>query len=174
MSAAAGARAAGAVLLLGAIAGCGYALVGVGGSFPQGVAKVAVASFKNRTDHYGLESQMSTALVQRIMSTGKVKVGTLTEADARFEGIITGYASDPIAYTASRVITQRRVTVTATVEFRVKGAATPTYSEEGITGKAEFDVTGSLTRDSEAEKAAAVKALADLADKAVSSVVEGF
>jgi hypothetical protein len=168
------ARVAAALLLPAVLAGCGYALVGKGGSFPQGVAKVAVAAFKNRTARMGLESQISTALVQRIMSTGKVKVSTLDEADARFEGAITGYASDAIAYTAQRVITQRRVTVTATVEFRVKGEATPSYTEEGITGKAEFDVTGSLTRDSEAEKAATVKALADLADKAVSAVVEGF
>ncbi len=165
------------LLLLPALmlaSGCGYALVGKGGSFPQGVATVSVSAFKNRTDHYGLESQIATALVERIQSTGKVKIGSAAAADAHFEGILTGYASDPIAYNAQRVITQRRVTTTAKVEFWVKGETKAFYSEEGITGKADFAVTGSLARDSASEKEAAAKALADLADKVVSSVVEGF
>ncbi len=162
---------AAAAFLAGA---CGYHLVGRGGSFPAGVRNIAVASFKNRTERYGLEGEVAAAFVQRVLSTGKVKMISLPEADAWFDGVITGYETKPMAYTSKREVTERRVVITAKVEFHVKGEAASFYTGEGLTGRADYTVIGELSQDADAERRATGEALTDLADNVISRVLEGF
>lgn len=153
---------------------CGYHLVGRGGAFPQGVRTVAVSTFRNRTDRYGLEGEASSVFVQEILATGKVLITGIEEADAWFEGVLNGYSSEPIAYNNEGDILERRVRIAATVEFYIKGEKEAFFSEKGLAGRAEYVLTGNLVEDSQAERDAESRALEDLAAKVISRIIEGF
>lgn len=165
-----------AALLLASLAAwsCGYRLVGKGGTFPEGVARVAVPPFKNTTTKPGLETELAAVLSRKVLETGKVSLAEAGEGDATFRGSITAYLNKALAYNAQGDITERRVTVTATVEFLVRGKEEPLFSQAGVTGKGEYRVSGSLAVDASREKEALREAVEELADKVVSLVMEGF
>jgi hypothetical protein len=148
--------------------GCGYHLVGTGGG------TVAVTTFRNATSQYGLEGETSAAFIRALQSSGKVSLADRDRADAWFEGTISGYVNNPISYTAQREVVERRVLVTMAVNFYVRGQDKPFFTEPGMVSRAEYQVTGSVVRDSEQERAAARRAIDDLATRVVSRLVEGF
>lgn len=154
--------------------GCGYNLVGRGGSFPQGVEKIAVLPFRNRTDRFGLEGEASSIFIQEIMATGKVKIADMESADAWFEGTLTEYNTNPIAFTVQREILERRLTITARIDFFLKNGKEPFFSEKGLKGTAEYPVSGNLSEDSQAEREAESRALEELAAGVISRIIEGF
>jgi outer membrane lipopolysaccharide assembly protein LptE/RlpB len=161
-------------VLLVVTASCGYSLIGRGGGLPKGVEKISVSSFRNTTDQYGLEAEATEAFIQELMRNGSARIVKPGEAEARLEGALLAFDNSPVAYTSRGVIVERRVTITARVEFYVTGNEKPFFSEEKGMGWAEYPVSESLVRDTQGEREAARRALADLAQKVVSRLVEGF
>ncbi len=160
------------VILL--LSSCGYQLVGRGGTFPEGVEKVAVKPFKNQTDRSRLEGEASDIFVKELITIGKVTIVDIKDADAWFEGVLRRYDKAPISYGADQEILERRVVITAEVTFQVKGEEEPFYYEETVRGKAEYRVTDDLALDDQSEREAALEALADLASRVISEITEGF
>jgi len=85
------------VVLLG---GCGYQIAGVGDPDPktgyqwrslyrQDVQTVAVPVFTNRTFHQGLESDLTTSVIQQLEEHSPYKVVPADRADTILEGVIT-------------------------------------------------------------------------------------
>ncbi len=153
---------------------CGYRLVGRGGAFPEGVRTVGVRTITNATRRSGIETEFSRALIAALMSTGKVKIVSDGTADAIFSGAVVRFDSSPLAYNASREITERRVTVTVDLDFTPAGGGKSFSSERGVIGKADHLVTGELIADNKAEQEAVENATKDAAERVVNRITEGF
>jgi hypothetical protein len=153
---------------------CGYQLVGKGGTFPAGVEKVAVKPFKNSTERSRLEGEAENIFIQELISTGKVTITSLDDADAWFEGVLTSYDNTPISFTASEEILERRIIILASVGFFIRGDEEPFFYKETARGRAEYEVSNILSVDNERESEAALRALNDLAGRVINTITEGF
>lgn len=153
---------------------CGYRLVGRGGAFPEGIRTVSVQPMANATSRAGIETAFSRALVDTLMSTGKVKVVSGGAADAKFSGSVAGFDSTPIAYNSRREITERRITILVNLDFAPAAGGKSFLSERGLTGKADHLVVGELIADNQAEQEAVEKAVRDAAERVVNRIMEGF
>jgi outer membrane lipopolysaccharide assembly protein LptE/RlpB len=83
-----------AVMLLAAVAGCGYQLTGRGAAFPRDVRTVFVDPIVNRSKEIGVEREMTTLLKSELNRMGQLKVvERLDDADAVLTGIIRQFDS---------------------------------------------------------------------------------
>ena len=155
-------------------AACGYQLVGKGGTFPAGVEKVAVKPFRNSTERSRLEGEAENIFIQELISTGKVTITSLDDADAWFEGVLTSYENNPISFTASEEILERRILIRASIGFFIRGDEGAFFYKEGARGRAEYEVSQVLALDIEREGEAALRALNDLAGRVINTITEGF
>ena len=90
-------RAVGLVLAALVLAGCGYS---TRGNLPDHIKTVAVPIFKNRTLEAGVDTAITSGVVNAFSSGGRVKVVPLDEADAILQGEVVAYqgaVSDTIA-----------------------------------------------------------------------------
>ena len=89
-----------AILLLLSLAGCGYQAAGVGDPdaktgyqwkslYREDVQTVAVPVFVNRSFRRGLESDLTTSVIQQLEEHSPYKVVPAARADTILEGIIT-------------------------------------------------------------------------------------
>ena len=88
-------RALGLALTSLLLAGCGY---GTRGNLPSHIKTVAVPIFKNRTLEPGVESAITSGVVNAFSSGGRVRVVPLAEADAILEGEVVGYSLEGLAF----------------------------------------------------------------------------
>jgi len=72
------------------LAGCGYS---TRGSLPDHIRTVAVPIFKNRTLEPGVETAITSGVVNAFSSGGRLRVVPAEEADALLEGEVVATAS---------------------------------------------------------------------------------
>ena len=80
------------------LAGCGYS---TRGNLPDHIKTVAVPIFKNRTLEPGVESAITSGVVNAFSSGGRVRVVPIGEADAILEGEVMGYTLEGLAFDRS-------------------------------------------------------------------------
>jgi TonB family protein len=80
-----------AVVLACLIGGCGYS-VGLGGNLPSHIKTVAVPIFVNGTQQPAVEGVITAAVINAFVTSGRLKVVSVREADSILEGTVTLYA----------------------------------------------------------------------------------
>jgi len=169
--AAAAALAAAAVL---AAAGCGYRLRGTGSALPPGIRTVSVPVFKNLTTRYELDVKLTRAVIDELVSRGKVRVGADPAAsDAVLEGEITGFTANPIGFTGGNQADRYNVTVTAKVTLKDRASAKALFTNPAFVYQQEYSVPPGTSF--EAVQSEAIDRIAEkFARSLVVSILEGF
>ena len=81
-----GARAVAAFALAALVSGCGYT-IGLGGNLPSHIKTVAVPIFVNGTQQPAVENFITAAVVNAFVTSGRLKVVPVSQADSILEGI---------------------------------------------------------------------------------------
>jgi hypothetical protein len=172
-----GAAAAAAVLVVAAIAAaaaCGYRLRGTGSSLPPRIKTMSVPMFKNQTTRFELDVKLTRAVINELVSRGKVAIGADPAAtDAVLEGEITGFSANPIGFSGANQADKYNITVTAKVTLKDRSSATPLFANPAFIYQQEYDVPPGSSFES-VQTEAIDKIAEKFARSLVVSILEGF
>jgi hypothetical protein len=161
------------VVLACLVGGCGYS-VGLGGNLPSHLKTVAVPIFVNSTQQPAVESVITAAVVNAFVTSGRLKVVSVKEADAILEGNIISYNLDSIAYNSQINVTEYRLRVRVNILFRDVRQGTTLYKQDGLEQWADFRVQGQVSDTLAREDQAARQAAVDIGRRIVASAVDRF
>ena len=161
------------VVLACLVGGCGYS-VGLGGNLPAHIKTVAVPIFVNGTQQPAVESVITAAVVNAFVTSGRLKVVSVKEADSILEGTITGYNLESIAFNAQINVTEYRLRVRVNVLFRDIRENTTLYKQDGLEQWADFRVQGQVSQTLAVEDQAARQAAIEIGRRIVASSVDRF
>jgi len=160
-------------LLLAAVllAGCGYS---TRGSLPDHIKTVAVPIFKNRTLEPGVESAITSGVVNAFSSGGRVKVVPLDEADAILEGEVVSYSLDGLTFDRNANVRAYRLRLVLNVEFRDVRRSAMLWRQEGLQETSDFQVAGQVSDTIARGQGAVQQAAAEIGRKVVNLAVDRF
>jgi hypothetical protein len=158
----------GAVLLL---AGCGYS---VRGHLPDDVRTVAVPILANRTLKPAVETEMTRALADAFATDGRLKVVSRDIADTLLEGEVTSYELISIAFDPEANVRLYRLVVMLNVRLRDVRRNTILFNGQGLSEKADFRVSGTVSETISREEIALRAATLDIARAVVALAIERF
>ena len=162
-------RGLGLVLATVLLAGCGYS---TRGSLPDHIKTVAVPIFKNRTLEPGVESAVTSGVVNAFSNGGRVKVVPADEADAILDGEVVGYSLDGLAF--DRDANVRAYRLVLNVEFRDVRRGALLWRQEGLQETSDFQVEGQGSDILARGQGAVLQAAAEIGRKVVSLAVDRF
>lgn len=164
-------RGLGLVLAALLVAGCGYS---TRGSLPDHIKTVAVPIFKNRTLEPGVESAITSGVVNAFSSGGRVKVVPLDEAAAVLQGEVVGYSLDGLSFDTNANVRAYRLRLVLNVEFRDVRRSAMLWRQEGLSETSDFQVAGQVSDTIARGQGAVQQAAAEIGRKVVNLAVDRF
>jgi len=164
-------RGLGLALVAILLAGCGYS---TRGSLPDHIKTVAVPIFKNRTLEPGVETAITSGVVNAFSSGGRVKVVPLEEADAILQGEVVGYSLDGLSFDTSANVRSYRLRLVLNVEFRDVRRSAMLWRQEGLSETSDFQVAGQVSDTIARGQGALQQAAAEIGRKVVNLAVDRF
>jgi len=161
------------VVLACLVGGCGYS-VGLGGNLPSHIKTVAVPIFVNSTQQPAVEGVITAAVINAFVTSGRLKVVPVREADAILDGNIIGYNLESIAYNSQINVTEYRLRVRVNILFRDIRQNTTLYKQDGLEQWADFRVQGQVSETLAREDQAARQAAVEIGRRIVASSVDRF
>ena len=167
-----------------AVPGCGYHLVGRGGTLPEGVKSVAVPVFENNTRRPEIEQRVTEQIIEALTTRSDVHVtGSKDGADALLSGVITGFESAPVLLSPEGRAERYEVTVTARVRLEDQRSLRLLWASDQFVFRQQYDILG--TGDCESDPTGAdcffdreIEAIErvarEFAESVVSAMLEGF
>lgn len=92
---------------------CAYSLRG---NLPEHLQTVQIVPFRSSVTEYGLEQELTSLVVEEMVSNGRLAVVT-DDADAVLEGRITSFTRIPYSYTSAEEVEEYRLDVKVTLTF---------------------------------------------------------
>lgn len=160
-------------LLLAALflAGCGYS---TRGSLPDHIKTVAVPVFKNRTLEPGVETAITSGVVNAFSSGGRVRVVSADQADAVLDGEVVGYSLDGLAFDRNANVRAYRLRLVLNVEFRDVRRGGLLWRQEGLEETSDFQVEGQVSDTVARGQGAVLQAASEIGRKVVNLAVDRF
>ena len=130
---------AGVAVLALALGGCGYSFRG---NLPEHIKTVAVPVFVNHTQEPAVENTITAAVVDAFVSSGRLRVVPLAQADSVLEGEIVGYNLQALAFDRQVNIQEYRLLVTLNLQFRDARRGGVLWKQDGLQEKGDFRLAG--------------------------------
>jgi len=153
------------------VGGCGYSLQG---NLPDHIKSVAVPVFRNRTTEPGVESTISSAVVNAFTTNGKLRVVSLDAADSMLEGEIIGFEVQSLAFDSRLNLRSYRLAVTMNVRFRDLKKSAMLWEQQGLREVVDFQVAGQVADTVSREEGAVKQAAVEIGRKVVNHAVDRF
>ena len=164
------------------IAGCGYT---TRPGLPTHLKTVYIKPFKSLIDltqvtttdqqypiyRPGMESEITTAVINRFQFTGLLRPAGAGNADSRLEGELLQFRRDPLRYNASQQVEEWRLNIVVNLRFYDMHTNQLVYEELGLTGDTTYFALGA---NAESESQALTRAIQDLARRIVERTVENW
>ncbi len=159
------------LMLAVGLAGCGYSFRG---NLPDRIKTVGVPIFQNKTSSPGVESLLTSAVVDAFASNGRLRVVKPEEADAVLTGEVVGYGVVSIAYDNLANVRQYRLVVTMNLRLRDVKKNETLFDQQGLKEQADFQVLGAVSQTIGAEEGAVRTAATQVARSIVSLTIDRF
>jgi PBP1b-binding outer membrane lipoprotein LpoB len=127
-------------LLLILLTGCYYTFTP---NLPPGIKSVAIPIFENNTLNYGLETLVTSKVVDEFVKDGNLRVKDVRKADSILHGTVTNYVQEAAAYTVGEAIQKYRLTMTVAISFEDRVSGEILWSEPNLTYSVTYFPTGS-------------------------------
>jgi len=111
------------------LAGCGYSTKG---NLPSHIKTVAVPMFRKRTLEPGVESAVTSGVVNASTGSGKLKVVAQDQADSILDGEVVGYSLEGLAFDRNANVRAYRLRLVLNVEFRDVRQSAMLWRQEGL------------------------------------------
>jgi outer membrane lipopolysaccharide assembly protein LptE/RlpB len=166
------------VLLLAVVlAGCGYRFTADSGTRLPSGQKVWVAYFQNTTVYPAASVALKRALFDQFSALrGIVPAATPAEGDLLVEGTLTGYGAGNASYTATDIVKEYRLTVSAEITVRRKGDeknAKPLWKGP-VSAWQDYPVAATIELQRSNEDAALLAASRKLAQQVIWNLEQGY
>lgn len=132
---------AGLFLVTAFLGSCGYHLRGTGSSLPSHITSIHVPMFENKTTRYQLDLKLTQAVINELVSRGKVEVRDDSGgADAVLAGEITSFRASPIAFSGEAAADRYNINIVAKVTLRDLVNSQVVFSSPYFVYQGEYDV----------------------------------
>jgi hypothetical protein len=156
------------------LAGCGYRFSGGEEPVAPGLRTVFVDVFTNRTGEAYAENIFRSAFISRFVQEGRFKPArSRGEADTIFRGAILSLQTSPLAYKATNLSAEDRITVTLELFFEERESGRAIWEYRGFIGTGDYPVTAIGVTES-SRKNALTKLANDTAERAYRLMMSGF
>jgi hypothetical protein len=156
------------------LTGCGYHFAGGGESVSPAFRTVFVDTFANQTSEAYAENIFRTAFISRFVQEGRFNLArSRGDADVICRGTVRSLQAAPLAYKASNLSAEDRITVTLNLVFEERESGRRIWSNDGFTGTVEYPVTTVGVTES-SRKNALTKLANDTAERAYRLMMSGF
>jgi hypothetical protein len=159
----------GVLLLLASLllTGCGYRFAGEEES-------VFVDTFTNKTGEAYAENIFRSAFISRFVQEGRFKLArSRGEADLICRGTVRSLQAAPLAYKATNLSAEDRITVTLEISFDERESGRVIWAEGSLVGTGDYPVTTAGVTES-SRRNALVKLANDSAERAYRLMMSGF
>ena len=153
------------------LAGCGYSTQG---SLPGHIKTVAVPVFKNNTLEPGVETAITSGVVNAFSSGGRVRVVSTDQADAILSGEVVGYSLDGLAFDRNANVRAYRLRLVLNVEFRDMRRGGLLWRQEGLEETSDFQVEGTVSDTVARGLGAVQQAASEIGRKVANLAVDRF
>lgn len=127
--------AAGLLLGLLAMAGCGYS---TRSSLDEKYQTIAISAFQNFTKEYDLQAPLTNALIRKFNSDGRLRVTDRDEADLLLEGVILDYRLRGLTYDEEDEVTQFLLVVLAGARLTDLHTGQVLWEDRELAGETSF------------------------------------
>ena len=155
-------RALGLILVTVVLAGCGYS---TRGSLPDHIKTMAVPIFKNRTLEPGLDSAITSGVVNAV---------PIDQADAILQGEVVSYSLDGLAFDQNANVRAYRLRLVLNVEFRDVRRSAMLWRQEGLSETSDFQVQGQVSDTIARGQGAVTQAAVEIGRKVVNLALDRF
>ena len=154
------------ILLAGLmVISCGY--YSFSGSSLVGIETVYIPVFGNNTAEFGVEEQLTDALVNAINKERNLSIGERGNSDAVLEGRITRISDSPLTFTSGEQVSEYKVDIAAHVKFE-------NVEKRKIIMEGDFSAFSEYDYPSGDRDAAISKAVEKLAQEILNKAVSGW
>jgi outer membrane lipopolysaccharide assembly protein LptE/RlpB len=163
-------------LLVAALSGCGYHTAGHSNRLPENVRVLAVPTFVNQTQTYGVEQLLTRNVVREFIDRTHYRVlsAASDSADATLKGTVVSAQTAPLTYDPQTGrISSSLVTVTMKVSLVDRGGRV-LFENLNYTFREQYQVSANATSFFSEETPALQRMSRDFARTLVSDVLEGF
>jgi len=164
------------------ISGCGYT---AGSMLPPGKDTIYVDNFKNkiavasevsdRRVYYGyrpgMESTITTAVINQFVFDGNLKIADKENADYILKGELADFQRQPLEYDSEEDVTQYRLRVVTNLKCFDGESGKLIWRERGFAGEATYRTSGKYEQTDSQTVNEAIK---DLARRVVNRTIENW
>lgn len=119
---------------------CGYRFAGQGG-FPQGVKRIFIEVFENRTSKTGIERIVTNQVIFEFTRQRQSSLaGSAAQADAVLKGVITMIRTRTSARVGTELASQREVTMTVDLKLIQQDSGKVLWAANGVSERQNYDV----------------------------------
>ena len=162
------------IILASVVFGCGYRVMGRGGTFPDGITSLAIAPLENQTKEANLGAIFVSALRSEFIFRREVEIVTEQKAQAFLQGAITSITTRSIAYDQEGRAIEHRVTITLDLVLLRQGNNAILWRGDKITGSWEYKASSDVMVNEGRKNEAIRKIAADLSEKIYIMIKERF
>lgn len=129
-----------AIVCLVVAAACGYRFAGQGG-FPQGVEKIFIEVFENRTGKTGIERVVTNQVVFEFTRQREKSLASNAEnSDAVLKGVIRTIRTQTISRVGTELASEREVIMTVDLRLIRQNGGEVVWAAKGLVDRQAFDV----------------------------------
>jgi len=131
------------ILCLVAVCACGYRFAGQG-EYPQGVEKIFIEVFENRTGKTGIERVVTNQVVFEFTRQREKSLASDAEnADAILKGVIQTIRTQTISRVGTEVASEREVVMTVDLRLITAEGGEVVWAAKGLVDRQAYDVADS-------------------------------
>lgn len=160
------------IVLCLAAAACGYRFSG-GGDLPEGVEKLNIRVFENRTNENGLETRIANDLIYQFMRFDTLRLTDKAKADAFLTGTIKSVRSVTISHESANTSTERRIQVTIALEL-TSSAGKLLWSDNAISAYETYEISPDKAQTEKNKKSALAKLSGRVAERIYYRLTDNF
>jgi hypothetical protein len=166
----------GVLMVLAALllTGCGYHFAEEKESVAPALRTVFVDVFANKTSEAYAENIFRTAFISRFVQEGRFRLArNRGEADVICRGTVRSLQASPLAYKATNLSAEDRITVTLDISFEERESGRSIWADGALIGTGDYPVTTVGATES-SRKNALTKLANDTAERAYRLMMSGF
>lgn len=127
---------------------CGCASYQLGTTRDPGFKTIYIENFKSEVDEPGLETLVTTTVIQQFQKEGTLVATTSDRADVILKGTISSFEMSPVRYSRANELTPTQANMSIHVKYNLtKQGQNKPYRESQATGSASFFIGSDLQSD---------------------------